>query len=110
MASRLQVVLFHLFLLSIILWWCFVHEVECARPGKKKLPYKAGSWKTFTAGLDESSILLMSCGAILFIGWIAHKASNEEMPMKMAFPIVSLGGVIIYFGSSAAINLLFGKR
>ncbi|GFY47561.1 uncharacterized protein TNIN_95911 [Trichonephila inaurata madagascariensis] len=76
----------------------------------QKKPYKPGSWRTMVGGLDESFVLLLSCGASLFIGWIAHKASNGGMPMKTALPIVSFGGVILYFGCSAAMDLLFKKR
>ncbi|GFV85947.1 uncharacterized protein TNCV_203271 [Trichonephila clavipes] len=108
MASSLRDVLFHVFLISV-LSWCFVQEVECTRYGKKK-PYKPGSWRTMVAGLDESSVLLLSCGASLFIGWIAHKASNGEMPMKAALPILSFGGVILYFACLAAMDLLFRKN
>ncbi|PRD24292.1 UNVERIFIED_CONTAM: hypothetical protein NCL1_44206 [Trichonephila clavipes] len=75
-----------------------------------KKPYKPGSWRTMVAGLDESSVLLLSCGASLFIGWIAHKASNGEMPMKAALPILSFGGVILYFTCLAAMDLLFRKN
>ncbi|GBN41974.1 hypothetical protein AVEN_258020-1 [Araneus ventricosus] len=106
MASRRSVPKFPVTFLLLIVW-SFVGSCVAARYQR---PLKAGSWKTLTGGLKDSSVLLIGGTSAFISGWIAVMASKEEIPNIAAFPLISVGGAVFYFGCAAAMNFIFTKK
>ncbi|GIZ03150.1 uncharacterized protein CEXT_524801 [Caerostris extrusa] len=106
MASSSTRLKLHLLFAFVIVWSCVAYSAD----GRRVRGPKAGSWRTLTGGLNDSTVVFIGLSAAFISGWVALKASNDEMPISVALAIVSFGSAVFYIGCSAAINFLFSKR
>ncbi|XP_055945650.1 uncharacterized protein LOC129976221 [Argiope bruennichi] len=109
MALGRNVPKFHVIFLIIVC--SFLGNVVASRYRKiYQKPINAGSWKTLTGGLHDSSVLLIGWSAAFISGCFAIMAAREEISNIVAFPLISIGGVIFYFGCAATMNFIFTKK